>query len=173
MFCTQCGSENREDAHFCHKCGQSVVPLPSQIESITNVPDEKSRALKKVVPWLIWPIAGIALLLVYMLILGFGKMAGKFGKQASQSTQSSAASANSHLIPLDLSKESTPNPVVGGNEYLFDVAGARKAGYSDSEIVTYLATQSKYDLAGARKAGHSDTEIIAHLIAKKAAIPSP
>lgn len=45
----------------------------------------------------------------------------------------------------------------------FDIEGARKEGYSDSEIADYLAQQKKFDLAGARKEGYSDAEIISHL----------
>ena len=49
----------------------------------------------------------------------------------------------------------------------FDIEGARKEGYSDSEIADYLAQQKKFDLAGARKEGYSDAEIISHLGAPK------
>lgn len=45
----------------------------------------------------------------------------------------------------------------------FDVAAARKEGYSDAEIADYLAKARGYDVAGARKEGHTDGEIIAHL----------
>ena len=50
----------------------------------------------------------------------------------------------------------------------FDVAGAQKAGYSDSEIAEYLAKQNRFNLQGARKAGYSDGEIISHLTGQKA-----
>jgi len=46
----------------------------------------------------------------------------------------------------------------------FDVAGARKAGYSDSEIADYLGGQASFNVAGARQAGYSDSEIIGHLV---------
>lgn len=58
----------------------------------------------------------------------------------------------------------------------FDAEGARKAGYSESEIVDFLGNQSKFDVAGARKSGYSDAEIIQHLTASTAAktdIPKP
>lgn len=45
----------------------------------------------------------------------------------------------------------------------FDIAGAKKAGYSDAEIADHLAQQSKFDVAGARKAGYSDAEILQHV----------
>ena len=45
----------------------------------------------------------------------------------------------------------------------FDVAAARKAGYSEAEIASYLASQKKFDLSGAKEAGYSDAEIIGHL----------
>lgn len=47
----------------------------------------------------------------------------------------------------------------------FDVAGARKAGYSDDEIAAHLAsdTNSKFDVAGALKAGYSAKEVLSHI----------
>ena len=45
----------------------------------------------------------------------------------------------------------------------FDVEGARKAGYSEPEIVDHLAKQLNFDVAGAKKAGYSDAEILQHL----------
>ena len=45
----------------------------------------------------------------------------------------------------------------------FDIEGAKKAGYTDTEIADYLASQNKFDAPGARKAGYSDAEIIGHL----------
>ena len=45
----------------------------------------------------------------------------------------------------------------------FDVEGARKAGYSEPEIVDHLAKQSNFDIAGAKKAGYNDAEILQHL----------
>jgi len=45
----------------------------------------------------------------------------------------------------------------------FDVEGAKKAGYSESEIAEHLSTESKFDFLSARKAGYSDAEIIGHL----------
>jgi len=50
----------------------------------------------------------------------------------------------------------------------FDVAGARKAGYSDAEILTHLTSTRKFDVAGARKSGYNDTEIIDYLSKSKA-----
>lgn len=45
----------------------------------------------------------------------------------------------------------------------FDVAGARKAGYSDAEIADHLASKDKFDASGARKAGYTDVDIISHI----------
>jgi hypothetical protein len=46
----------------------------------------------------------------------------------------------------------------------FDVDGARKAGYSDEEILQYLTTSfRKFDVQGAMKAGYSSQEIIDYL----------
>ena len=48
----------------------------------------------------------------------------------------------------------------------FDVDGARKAGYSDTEIADHMAGESKFNAVQARNAGYSDTDIIGHLTAK-------
>ena len=45
----------------------------------------------------------------------------------------------------------------------FDVAAARKAGYSNAEIAEFLGQQKGFDAAGAMKAGYSPDELIAHL----------
>ena len=45
----------------------------------------------------------------------------------------------------------------------FDIAGARKEGYSDEEIAQYLASQRKFDYSGAIKEGYSASEILNHL----------
>jgi hypothetical protein len=45
----------------------------------------------------------------------------------------------------------------------FDVAAARKAGYSNAEIATYLGQQKGFDAAAALKAGYSPEELITHL----------
>ncbi len=55
----------------------------------------------------------------------------------------------------------------------FDVAGAKAAGYSDTEIADHLAKQNNFDVGGARKAGYSDAEILSHLTGKAAATTSP
>ena len=49
----------------------------------------------------------------------------------------------------------------------FDIEGARKAGYSETEIADFMAQQSKFDVGGARQAGYSDADIIAHLTPKE------
>lgn len=48
----------------------------------------------------------------------------------------------------------------------FDVEGARKAGYSDAEIASHLASQNRFDAKAAREAGYTDSELIAHLAGK-------
>ena len=45
----------------------------------------------------------------------------------------------------------------------FDVQGARKAGYSDDEIVSHLAQSKNFDLDGAKNAGYSTQDILYHL----------
>jgi hypothetical protein len=50
----------------------------------------------------------------------------------------------------------------------FDIQGARKEGYSDSEITEFLAKENRFDLQGARKEGYSDSEILSHLTGTKA-----
>jgi len=49
----------------------------------------------------------------------------------------------------------------------FDVSGAKKVGYSDGEISTYLAKEKDFDFLGARRIGYSDVEIIGYLSAVK------
>ncbi len=51
----------------------------------------------------------------------------------------------------------------------FDVGAAKKAGYSDDEIIGHLTQSRKFDIDGARKAGYSNQDIIGHLSAKPAA----
>jgi hypothetical protein len=45
----------------------------------------------------------------------------------------------------------------------FDLDGARKAGYDDAEIASFLAPQFNFDLIGAQRAGYTPTEIVNHL----------
>ena len=49
------------------------------------------------------------------------------------------------------------------NDKQFDVQGARKAGYSDDEIISHLATLKNFDLAGAKNAAYSTQDILYHL----------
>lgn len=44
----------------------------------------------------------------------------------------------------------------------FDVAGARRAGYSDAEIVDFLSQQRNFDAASARQAGYNDRDILGY-----------
>jgi serine/threonine protein kinase len=50
----------------------------------------------------------------------------------------------------------------------FNTAAARKAGYTDDEIIKYLAATRKFDVDKAVKAGYSKTEIISYLTNKAA-----
>ncbi len=45
----------------------------------------------------------------------------------------------------------------------FDIEGAKRSGYSDSEIADYLAKQKNFDAGSARQAGYTDEQILAHL----------
>lgn len=45
----------------------------------------------------------------------------------------------------------------------FDIAAARKAGYSDAEIAGFLGERNSFDVEGARKAGYSDADILGKL----------
>lgn len=56
----------------------------------------------------------------------------------------------------------------------FDVAGAKREGYSEAEIAGFLASRSRFDIDGARKEGYEDKDIIAYLMAGKGgAEPAP
>lgn len=48
----------------------------------------------------------------------------------------------------------------------FDVAGARRAGYSDEEIAQFLARERGFDFDGARKSGYSGSEVLDFLTAR-------
>lgn len=52
----------------------------------------------------------------------------------------------------------------------FDVQGARKAGYSDSEIADHLAQENKFDISSARQHGYTDEDIIGHLVTSTAPV---
>ena len=45
----------------------------------------------------------------------------------------------------------------------FDLSAARKAGYSDDEILKHLTETRKFDIAGALNAGYSKSDIISYL----------
>lgn len=55
----------------------------------------------------------------------------------------------------------------------FDASAARKAGYSDDEILQHLTQSRKFDVGGAVKSGYSKQEIIDHLSKSPAPSPSP
>src|SRR5664279_1189329 len=50
----------------------------------------------------------------------------------------------------------------------FDVDGARKAGYSEDEILSHLSQGSSFDVQGALGSGYSKSDVIGHLSAPKA-----
>ena len=45
----------------------------------------------------------------------------------------------------------------------FDVDGARKAGYSEDEILSHLSQGSNFDVQGALGSGYSKGDVIDHL----------
>jgi hypothetical protein len=45
----------------------------------------------------------------------------------------------------------------------FDIDAARRAGYSDDEILAHLTASRKFDVAGALKSGYSKSDVIDHL----------
>ena len=55
----------------------------------------------------------------------------------------------------------------------FDIEGARKAGYSDTEIADYLGQENGFDTAAALKSGYTPDEIIGHLTAAPSASSTP
>lgn len=55
----------------------------------------------------------------------------------------------------------------------FDIEGARKAGYSDTEIADYLGQENGFDTAAALKSGYTPDEIIGHLTAAPSAPSTP
>jgi hypothetical protein len=55
----------------------------------------------------------------------------------------------------------------------FDVEAAKKAGYSDDEILQHLTQTRKFDVDGAMKAGYSKADIVSHLASTPAPASSP
>lgn len=55
----------------------------------------------------------------------------------------------------------------------FDVGAARKAGYSDDEILQHLTETRQFDIQGAIKSGYSKPEIIDHLASTEGASATP
>jgi hypothetical protein len=53
----------------------------------------------------------------------------------------------------------------------FDVAGARAAGHSDSDIANEMSRGAGYDVAAARAAGHSDADIIGEIASRVGGAP--
>jgi serine/threonine protein kinase len=70
-------------------------------------------------------------------------------------------------VPPTQTAADAPSPGVKlmdfGIRGFFNTDGARKAGYSDDDILSYLTKEQKFDLAGATKAGYSKAEIINYL----------
>jgi hypothetical protein len=54
---------------------------------------------------------------------------------------------------------------------MFDVEGAKKAGYTDREIAAHLGRRHNFDVAGAQRAGWKTSDIVAHLMQREAPIP--
>jgi hypothetical protein len=55
----------------------------------------------------------------------------------------------------------------------FDIEGAKKAGFTDEQIFSELATSTKYDVESARKAGYKDTDIMAEMARGKPITDQP
>ena len=56
---------------------------------------------------------------------------------------------------------------------MFDVEAAKKAGYSDQEVMEHLASQRGFDLPGAIKSGYSPADIMGHLVSSAPAQNTP
>lgn len=54
----------------------------------------------------------------------------------------------------------------------FNVAGARKEGYTDEEIASFLAGERNFDLDGALSEGYTPSDVIEHLSGRKAKLES-
>lgn len=59
MFCTRCGKENRDDAHFCALCGTGLVQVPA-----APVPERPASAAKA---W--WIAGGVSAFVVVVTIM--------------------------------------------------------------------------------------------------------
>lgn len=49
----------------------------------------------------------------------------------------------------------------------FDIEAAKKSGYTDEDITSFLAQKHNFDLAGAKKAGHSTADIMGALASRE------
>lgn len=77
-------------------------------------------------------------------------------------------------INTQLAQQTAAMPPPAPPPGAFDVAGARAAGYSDTEIANYLAANQGFNINLARSAGYNDTELVNHLTGPQASVmPSP
>ena len=52
----------------------------------------------------------------------------------------------------------------------FDVAAAKKAGYTEAQIADFLASEKGFDASAAREAGYDDAQLVSHLSAGEPAV---
>ena len=80
-----------------------------------------------------------------------------------------AAAQNSPLSALE--QQTTPSAVQQPIPKGFNVDAARRSGFSDDEILQYLAQTRSFDVDGALRGGYSKAEIIDYLAGIKSAQP--
>jgi len=71
MFCTKCGSQLEQGAHFCHKCGVAADSGQSIAHMTTGVPvqsDEKKSIWKRKLPN--WIEGSLIALVIFALMEG-------------------------------------------------------------------------------------------------------
>lgn len=92
------------------------------------------------------------------------------GQHLGKFSDPNAATAYAQQLHNDQERQYVPQASQKG---AFDVEGARKAGYTDTEIADFVAKESNYDIKAARASGYSDSEVLAHLAGTQPIQPKP
>jgi len=69
-YCSQCGYELQDDAHFCANCGNSAAPDEVKLAEEKEFLDQTYRFLKY--ERVAWKITGVVLLVLCIVLIGLG-----------------------------------------------------------------------------------------------------
>jgi hypothetical protein len=126
-----------------HTTAQTEAPRANKLPVSPQSPSGSSGA-----KWL-WGIG-----IVMVVLIGIGNSGKEKSPSYSPSTAYSRPSTNVPVSRVDGIVTNVP---------LATYSPTSKSGRDDSEIAEQLAKQSNFDLAGARKEGYTDQQIIKHL----------